>query len=261
MSDPQLSAFTPVNMIERQLVAAANGDHEQQKAFEKFILDETLYVATPETPAEDRVIVTEADTTLNFLTVALTDGRQATAVFTSIQRVAETFGNVGYAGFQGRALFEIVRASPAVLNPGQTYGVVWEPESLAAMLGLPSQRVVEKDTQVMVGYPADPPTELVARLRAAFAKLPDVDAAWLALAAWPEAQTQSWYLDVRTKAADHEHIRLALPAAIDNVDMKDRPLDMIINPAAGSEGVGIVIVEPSRAQPAPKKGLLGRLFG
>lgn len=260
MTDASPPAFVPNNMVEQQLVAAANGGLEQQKAFERFILDETLYVATPEVPAEETVTFSQGES-IRLLNVPLNDGRQAAAVFTSPQRVAEAFGEVGYIGIEGRVLFEMIRATPAVLNPGQTYGVVWEPDSIATMLGLPAERVVEKDTQIMLGFPADPPTELIDRLKTALGAVPQVGAAWLALAAWPETQTQSWYLDVRTSSADHEPIRRALPGAVDGADMQGRPLDMIINPAGQAEGLGIVIVGPSHPEPVKKKGLLGRLFG
>lgn len=261
MTDEGPPPFEPANMVERQLVAAANGGPEQQRAFERFILDETLYAATPEIPAEETVSFSEGET-IRLLNVPLNDGRQAAAVFTSPQRVAAAFGEVGYVGIQGRILFEMIRTTPAALNPGQPYGVVWEPESLSAMLGLPTERVVTKETKIMLGAPADPPTELIGRLRNAFAAVPQVEAAWLALAAWPESRTQSWYLDVRTSSADHEPVRRALPGAVEGADMHGRPLDMVINPAGQADGVGIAIVEPTdRPTPVKKKGPLGRLFG
>lgn len=253
--------FEPANMVEQQLVAAANGGVEQQKAFERFILDEILYVATPDVPAQEGATTLAQDTSIKLLNVPLHDGRPAAAVFTSKQRVAEAFGEVGCLGLRGRDLFEIIRATPAVLNPGQAYGIVWEPDSIATMLGLPVEHVVLKDTQIMLGFPAEPPVELIDRLKTAFAAVPQVEAAWLALAAWPEAQTQSWYLDVRTSSADHDPIRRVLPTAVEGADMHGRPLDMVINPAGEKDGLGIVIVASDARQPVKKKGLLDRLFG
>lgn len=259
MSDTTTSGFKAANMVERQLVAAANGNLDQQRAFEKFILDETLYVATPGVHPEGSVTL-KADTKIQLLNVPLNDGRQAAAIFTSPERVGEAFGEVGYIGLQGRILFEMIRTQPAALNPGQPYGVVWEPESMAAMLGLAVERVVQKGTQIMLGVPADQPTELIDRLRTAFSAVPQVDAAWLALAVWPETQEQTWYLDVRTAADDHEPIQRVLPAAIDGVDLGGRPLDMVINRTEDSEGTGVRIIE-NRIDDSPKKGLLRRLFG
>lgn len=261
MTDAGPPPFEPLNMVERQLVAAATGGPEQQKAFERFILDETLYAATPDMPVEETVALSQGES-LKLLNVSLNDGRQAAALFTAPERVAEAFGEIGYVGIQGRVLFEMIRATPAVLNPGQTYGVVWEPEAMAAMLGLPVERVVTKDTQVMLGSPANPPVELIARLKSAFATVPQVEAAWLALAVWPEDGTRTWYLDVRTASADHEPIRRALPEAVEGADTQGQSLDMVINPSGQPDGSGIVIVEPSRRpEPEKKQGLLGRLFG
>jgi hypothetical protein len=259
MSDATMSEFKAVNMVEQQLVAAAHGNLDQQRAFEKFILDETLYVATPEVHPEGSVTV-KADTKVQLLNVPLNDGRQAAAIFTSPERIGDAFGEVGYMGIQGRTLFEMIRTQPAALNPGQPYGVVWEPESMAAMLGLAVERVVQKETRIMLGVPADQPTELIDRLRIAFSAVPQVDAAWLALAVWPEKQEQAWYLDVRTTVDDHEPIRRVLPAAIDGVDLGGRPLDMVINRTEDSEGTGVRIIE-KRTDSPPKKGLLRRLFG
>jgi SseB protein C-terminal domain/SseB protein N-terminal domain len=259
MIDENTPDFQPVNMVEKQLVAAAIGNSDQQKAFEKFILDETLYFATPEVHPEGNITL-QVDTSIQLLNATLDDGRQAAAVFTSPQRVGETFGEVGYMGLQGRTLFEMIRAKPAVLNPGQTYCVVWEPSAMAAMLGLPMERTIQKDTKIMLGLPADPPTEVIERLKLEFISIPDVAAAWLALAVWPETQEQSWYFDVRTDSTDHEVIRRALSVAIEGADLKGRPVDMVINAASSADGIGIVVVEPSRAV-MPKKGFLRSLFG
>jgi hypothetical protein len=259
MSEAETSEFRPVNMVEKQLVAAANGNLDQQRAFEKFIIEETLFVATPEVHTEGMVTL-KADTNVQLLNVPLNDGRKAAAVFTSPERVAEAFGEVGYLGIQGRALFEMIRTQPAVLNPGQPYGVVWEPESMAAMLGLPIERVVQKGTQIMLGSPADKPNDLIDRLRATFSIIPEVDAVWLALAVWPEAQEQSWYLDVRTSSNDHDSIRRALPTAIKGLDLGGRPLDMVINGSGESDGSGICIVKNQRDFPI-RKGFFRRIFG
>ncbi len=255
------SAFEPVNMVEQQLVAAATGDAQAQKAFERFILDETLFLATPDAPEGETNGVLEADTTVRLLNVPLNDGRQAAAVFTSPQRIHEAFGEVGYMGLQGRVLFDIIRSGPAVLNPGQPHGVIWEPDAMANMLGLPVERVVKKDTQLMLGSPAEPPVDLIARLTRAFADVQDVKAVWLALAMWPEDQTQTWYLDVRTDSDDRERLRRVLGSALEGAEMMGRALDMTVRSPREAEGVGIVIKAPNQSPAPVKKGWLGKLFG
>lgn len=261
MTESAATTFEPVNMVERQLVAAANGDTEAQKAFERFILDETLFVATPDMPQGEGYRTLEADTTVRLLNVTLQDGRQAAAIFTSRERVHEAYGAVGYLALKGRDLFEIIRTGPAVLNPGQSYGVVWEPETLSAMLGLSLERVIAKETQVMLGSPADPPLDLIERLRTHLPTAPGIRAAWLALAMWPAEQSSGWYLDVRTTDGDRKTVQKALQAALDGADTKGLPLDMIIDTGGQGDGVGIPIIKPTQPAPPAKSGLLKRLFG
>ena len=250
--------FKPANMVERQLIAAANGDAQQQKAFEKFILDETLYVATPEVRPAGAVTLRDG-TVIQLLNVTLNDGRHAAAVFTSPDRIEMVFGEVGYFGLQGRALFEMIRAQPAMLNPGYSYCAVWEPESIAAMLGLSVERIVKKDTQIILANSADTPVELVDRLTAVFSAVSQVDSAWLALATWPDTKDQSWYFDVRADTEDRDLIRRALSQALEGIDLQGRSLDMFINPVGDAAGSGIRIVE-NRQSDSPKMGLLKRLF-
>lgn len=259
MDNANDEAFQPRNMVERQLIAAAQGTTEQQKAFERLILEESLYAATPDVGPEG-VETLQADTYINLLMVTLADGRQATALFTDPSRVEAVFGEVGCLGMQGRVLFDSIRMQPAILNPGHGYSVVWEPENMSAMIGLPSERKVAKGTNILLGSPVEQPADLIARLREAFASVPQVEAAWLALANWPDSNDQSWYLDVRSTSADDDIIRRALPQAIEGVDLKGMVIDMIINPANGGPGIGISIKEPS-GRSLPKKGLLARLFG
>ncbi|GAA0649427.1 enhanced serine sensitivity protein SseB C-terminal domain-containing protein [Brevundimonas lenta] len=276
MTDPvsaaaAAAAFRPVNALEERLVAAAQGDRAQQFAFERELPNETLYVATPDAMPEGRREL-DTDTPVRLLSISLKDGRRATAVFTSPGRVMAAFGEgTGCLSMPARTLFGMIRADPAVLNPGQMYGVVWEPDVLHALAGMPVERVVEKETQVMLGTPKEIPTELLAALKAALEPVPEVRAAWLGLAYWPGATSTVWHLDVRA-GEGQDAIRRALGSLMDGQLNGDRKLDMVINAPGGDEGVGLVVVAPrARAVPAgmvngkPKKtngkGLLGRLFG
>jgi hypothetical protein len=88
MEEEDTGQLQPVNMVEQQLVVAAHGTTEQQIAFERFILEETLYVATPDAQPE-RMVTLAQGTKLQLLNVKLHDDRLATAVFTAPQRAAD----------------------------------------------------------------------------------------------------------------------------------------------------------------------------
>jgi hypothetical protein len=274
MTDPvsasaAAAAFRPVNALEQRLVAAAQGDRAQQIAFERELPGETLYVATPDSMPEGQREL-DHSTPVRLLSISLKDGRRATAVFTSPERMLAVFGEgTGCLGLPARTLFGMIRADPAVLNPGQIYGVVWEPEVLTSLAGMPVERVVEQEAQVLLGAPKEVPEELITALKAAMEPVPQIRAAWLALAYWPGAQGTVWHLDVR--AADgHDDIRRALGGVMDGHVLGDKKLDMIINAPGGEDGVGLVVVAPRSGPPPGKvngkskangKGLLGRLLG
>lgn len=256
MTDAAAHLFRPANPLEERLVAASRGDPAAQEAFARSLPDETLYVATPDKVPEGTL---QSATPMRVLSIALKDGRRATAVFTAPERMLAAFGEgVGCLALPGRTLFEMIRADPAVLNPGQPYGVMWEPESLAVLVGLPSERTVEKEAQVLLGDPAEVPSELIAELQRRLEPLVQVRAAWLALAYWPGATATVWHLDVRSDG-DADPIRRALGAA---PLPTDRKLDMVLNPPGGEAGVGLpVVAEREAGKGKGGKGLMGRLFG
>lgn len=267
MTDAAAHLFRPANPLEERLVAASRGDPAAQAAFAHSLPDETLYVGTPDKVPEG---ILQASTPMRVLSIELKDGRRATAVFTAPERMLAAFGEgVGCLALPGRTLFEMIRADPAVLNPGQPYGVMWEPASLDALAGLPARQPAAapqpatgaEEPQVLLGAPAEIPTELMARLKTLLDPLPQVRAAWLALAYWPGATSTVWHLDVRCDG-DAEPIRRALAAG---PLPTDRRLELVLNAPGGEDGVGLPVVT-LRAAGAGKsgkngKGLIGRLFG
>lgn len=274
MTDAAAHLFRPANPLEERLIAASRGDPAAQAAFAQALPEETLYVGTPDKVPEGTL---QGSTPMRVLSIELKDGRRATAVFTAPERMLAAFGEgVGCLALPGRTLFEMIRADPAVLNPGQPYGVMWEPESLAHLAGRPTQQPGQQpgpqsgqqpaaqapaaEPQVMLGAPAEVPTELIARLKTLLEPLPQVRAAWLALAYWPGATSTVWHLDVRCDG-DADPIRKALASG---PLPADRKLDLVLNAPGGEDGVGVPVVavrEAGKGKNGKGKGLMGRLFG
>lgn len=243
-SEPQPSSqFEPQNALEVLLIEAS-GDPGQRNAFTKAMLEGELFVATPKPSGEEeRSAFLEAGDKVSLLNVTRPDGASAAAVFTSQARIVECFGpEVGYLRASGAALLEMVAASGVVLNPSSAYGVHWEADQVAAMLGKPTQRVLEEDTQVMLGSPAEPPTALLAALRERLGSDGRIAEAWFALAHWPASDQWSWYLDIRTTIAPEEIHALLADIFSDQALAEGRPLDMVINAPGDEEGAGIRLV-------------------
>jgi hypothetical protein len=234
----EASSFIPNNALESLLVAAAT-DPSLRTAFNRQLLREDLLVATPEPPTEAGHRVLEKDEVLSIMNVGSADGSVFPAIFSSEERLAECFGTgTAFAAMQGAVLLEIVQKSGAVLNPASAYGVQWSSSDLAAILGKPVRRVVQKETQVTLGEPAQLPDQLIATLRRALDADARVQEAWLALAHWPETDDWSWYLDVRSSGTSDE-ISPSLGEVCRPEILEGKPIDIVVNSPIGPSGVGI----------------------
>ena len=87
------------------------------------------------------------------------------------------------------------------------------------------------------------PDDLIMRLAEAFHPVTGVQAAWLALAQWPERNEFAWYLDIRSDLP-REPLRELLGKALDGADLRGLNLDMTVHPPGGAPGTGIAVVEP-----------------
>lgn len=107
-------------------------------------------------------------------------GEEIVAAFTSPPRIEEASdGSLPYIGLPAAVLF---RQKPphlkVVLNPGVWFGKELLPDEIRGLLG-DEEETADADGEVMLGLPADQPTELVERLRERFASDSDVLAARL----------------------------------------------------------------------------------
>lgn len=243
--DPPIP-FHPVNELEQLLMTAAS-DQTARAAFERLLLTDDLLVATPEAPSKTDERTLQASENIQILNVAGRDGQPIPAVFSSQERLAECFGyGTGYIAMNGETLLGILVNDGAILNPASPYGVHWTSSNLAALLGKPVQRVVEKDTNVMLGTPSEQPKELIARLTEGLSGDDRVQEAWLALAHWPEQDEWSWYLDIRSDSSPDE-IGPTIAQALAHADKTGKPVDVVVNRLSAAEGNGIRI-KPERLQ-------------
>lgn len=136
---PANDSFEPQNELEHRIAAAVGGEPAAGLALESAMLGLNLYAATPE-PMEFGQL--RAGQKVTLLSVDLPDGRKATALFTSTDRLAATFPHAGFVGAPGRNLIAMVRANSIVLNPGHPHSVAWAPDAIEKILrNNPSMRM------------------------------------------------------------------------------------------------------------------------
>lgn len=236
---PASPAFEPLNEIERLLMDAAVRP-DAQPVFERALLDAQLFAVTPQAPATHRERILGEGESLQLYHVESPQGTAVAAIFTAKERIGAFFQReTGYVAMRGEDLLGLVSTTGAWLNPGASYGVCWSAQDLAAILGKPVSRTIEKDTQVLLGSPADPPVALIDALTAVLGHDARIAGAWLALAHWPDG-TSAWHLDIRTDLPV-EAVQALLADTFKTADYAGRPLDMVVNAPDGSDGTGIRI--------------------
>ena len=135
---PGARVFIPVNELENLLWAAATGGAEQGARFQAALLEHDLYAATPKPMMHGTLQGMEK---VDLITVDA-GGVRGIAVFTSLERLADSFPKAGYVQSEGRVLLEVVRAQGVVLNFGQMHTVAWTPQALARVLDAAKPRLV-----------------------------------------------------------------------------------------------------------------------
>jgi hypothetical protein len=243
---PSNPAFQPVNELER-LLMAAGVDPESRPAFQHALLEWEIFAATPAAPQGGAPQTDDPDQQFPLLTVRAPDQSMAAAIFTSEPRIAEAFGEGARpikAG--GRSLLEMAARTGVFLNPGSEYRVHFDPAGVAGLLGRHTTRTITQPTRVLLATPAEPPHALMAQLREVLGSRADVSAAWLALAQWPNEDSSSWFLDVRTDLTRADVVQL-LTEVFRGSAFEGRTLEMIVREPGEPDGVG-VRVAPNGAE-------------
>lgn len=173
--------------LETALKLAA--DHPAERTeFYRVLLDSSLYVLGSSGGATgDGEVELKAGENISIQHWEKPDGTPVIPVFSSLATLQRAISQESkYMKLPSRAFFEMTRGEGVFLNPGSDYGKDFVPEEIEAMLAegtgrLPQTRVVEEETQVLVGVPAVVPDRLLKELSAWFAKCPGVSRAFLVL--------------------------------------------------------------------------------
>jgi hypothetical protein len=167
--------FISENELERALVKAAKNPAAAPEFYRLLLESDLLVMGT----AEGRESATEPFSItpggkLNLAT-GKKDGDHFLPVFSSLLRMQEYVKQeCRYLSIKGRALLDLTRGAPVILNPASEYGKELSPQEVAQLLDPPASR-----TQRTITGEADYPEQLVDTLVGVFAGRPDVEAAWM----------------------------------------------------------------------------------
>ncbi|VXB48103.1 enhanced serine sensitivity protein SseB C-terminal domain-containing protein [Plantibacter sp. T3] len=166
------------------LLAAAADDRSNAPAFLTALLESTVIVAGTVT---DDGMATLAD-------LLDSDGSSVQPFYTSKARFQETLQVVPsfeqhLLALPCRVLWQMTRGARLVLNPHSTHGKEFLPGEVAQLLdgeAVLTPRVVERETEVMVGQPARIPPGMTETLTAVLAEYGEVDEAVLGWKVTPQ---------------------------------------------------------------------------
>ena len=131
-------AFEPFNALERLLLAAANKEPGALAAFQAGLLKHDLYAATPKPMP---VGALGAGDQVDLITVDA-GGMRGIALFTSLERLVDSFPQAGYVQSKGAALLGLVRDKGVVLNFNQPHVIAWTPDAIGRVLDAGKPRLV-----------------------------------------------------------------------------------------------------------------------
>jgi hypothetical protein len=252
-----------------QLLAAAADRPAERPAFYDALMNAQIYVIGRSQNPDGRPgkVVLEAEQKLALEHWSNAEGEAFLPFFTSLEALESTLEREStYLAMNARDLFEATRGATLILNPGARYGKEFFPSEIDGLLAEQSpqrlsQRVVEQDTPVQLGQPAEYPHAMISALSDLFAKEPSVNRAFLALMHDPSRDPEPVLLVGIENVGSFDEISRKAGTVAGETAPKDKPVDLtpVVEGAAGLNDYFINETQPFYER--KKRGLFRSLFG
>jgi len=175
------------NKLEEILRLAANEPAHRPQFCEVLMDSQVFVLGTAGHPQTEGEIILAAGSNIQIQHWKKQDGSLIIPFFSSIKVLKKSIQTEeSYLALPARSLFEMTLGATLFLNPKSDYSKEFVPHEVEHLLSVglsqaPSQRVVEKDTEVLLGQPANYPYKMVDSLTQLLAKHSNVKKAYLAL--------------------------------------------------------------------------------
>jgi hypothetical protein len=224
--------FDPLNDLERSLIAAAK-DPAHRPQFYRDFLSSDIFVIEDAPPGEStgpRAI--QKGSQISLLTYER-DGNRIIPIFSSLPRM-QTFikREASYIAMPAPDFLKMTRGATLVLNPGCDYGKEFTPGEIASILDGSLWRPTDvyttpKQTRVLIGQPANYPTELVAAVTRYFQTMPQVTRAYLAHFFNPDRDQKAHTLIAIEVTGDWDEVSSGAGLVAREVKVPDPPVDFL----------------------------------
>lgn len=167
--------------------------------FYKSLLTANLFVISPKSDIPDGRRTLQEGSTVNL--VSLPDGN--IPVFTSTERIFDNNviqEEMQYLQMNGRDLFELAKGASFILNPYSDYGKELLSDEVEKILDgtilteSTKTMTIGKSTEVLVGQPANYPSEMISSLKKLFAERPSIKKAYLGWIHNPKSEDPPHYI-------------------------------------------------------------------
>lgn len=179
--------ITEENKLEEILRMAADEPAHRPNFCEVLLNSQVFLLGATAEPGVDGEVNLEAGSKIRIQHWEKADGSPVIPFFSSLEVLKKSIDSEeSYLVLPVRSLFEMTQGATLFLNPKSDYGKEFVSEEVAHLLSIgisqaPSQRVVEKETKVLLGQPSNYPSKMVDSLTQLLAKHSDVKKAYLAL--------------------------------------------------------------------------------
>jgi hypothetical protein len=251
-------AWQPENSLERSLMRAAE-DPAHRPQFYRNLAESNLFIIQ-HGPPPDRCGTTVLKEGYQLKIQHIDhNGKPYIPVFSSLIRLQQVLQEeAGYVALNALEFMKITQGAEMLLNPGSDFGKEFTREEIQSIVDgsiwKPSESyLVEKETQVMVGQPANYPRELADTLGRLFRRVKEVKRAYLAHFFNPEQDEKPHTLIGIEVSGNWDHVVSQAGLVARDVQIPDPPVDFI--QITGKGGVEDYFL--NECEPFYKRKILG----
>ena len=203
--------FIPENALEKALVRAVKEPHAAPDFYRLLLASDLLVLGSVEGHESATDVFSVAPGGKVSLVTGVKDGGQYLPVFSSLVRMQDYVKQESkYLSVNGRALLDLTRGAPVILNPASEYGKELTPEQVRQLLDGPGAKI-----RTIVGE-AVYPAALVEMLTRLFATRPEIETAWMiqvAFADRPQEPHPLIGIETASQSADWPSLMQAIETA------------------------------------------------
>lgn len=224
--------FDSQNDLERALILAAKDPAARPAFIRKLVESQLLIMQVGPIPSQPGTRVAQTGESIKIRSIDW-NGKPHIPVFSSLLRLQQSIREVvSYLSMNALDLMRTTAGADLILNPGLAYGKEFTKEEIKSILDgsiwQPQERwQAEKSTGVLLGQPANYPSELVAALSRYFEETKEVKKAYLAHFSNPARNEKAHTLIAIEVTSNWESVAAGAGMVAQGVRVPDPPVDFL----------------------------------